>query len=357
MVTDPPHSGLPPGTTTSALSRAPLCRGLSKCSTSNAMRLLRSRVGSNPFLALYRGTDQVAPLGPRTVVVAHVVIAQEVGEHEPGVRGALPDPAVRYYVLPPAEAGLGLVDPPQLVGALEGPVFPDSPRPRHVRGPGNVPAPQSPLLRIIWHVQQLAAVLARTPHVHERPADIQVLLHVLPEGPDLRVIPLRHRVIGPGEGRHLLGHLAALGLPLDPSPVHDLDVVMAEEAEDPEGVGGPPVVPVPVEDDRGFWGDALLGHQVRKVIRVEVVAHEGVVEILDPVNLYGVRDVGYVVEEHVLVRLHNTKVVGIIQVIRHPLGADQGVWVRVALILYLLLGHVFSFQFPITQAHILTQIR
>src|ERR671910_318792 len=124
MVTEPPHSGLPPGTTTSALSRAPLCRGLSKCSTSNAMRLLRSRVGSNTSLALYRGAHQVAPLGPRTVIVAHVVVTEEVGEHKPGVRGALPNPAVRYYVLPRAEAGLALVDPTQLVGALEGPVFP-----------------------------------------------------------------------------------------------------------------------------------------------------------------------------------------------------------------------------------------
>src|ERR687890_740581 len=75
--------------------------------------------------------------------------------------------------------------------------------------------------------------------------------------------------VGTGERRHVLGHLAALGLPLDPSAVHDLDVVVAEETEDPEGVGGPPVVPVPVEDDRGIGGDALLGHQVREVLGVE----------------------------------------------------------------------------------------
>src|SRR5215207_2546969 len=150
-------------------------------------------------LALYRGADQVAPLGPRTVVVAHLVVTEEVGEHKPGVRGALPDPAVRYYVLPPAKAGLALVDPTQLVGALEGPVFPDGPRPRHVRGPGNVPAPQSALLRIVGHVQELPTVLARAPHVHQRPAGIQVLLHVLFEGPYLLVVPFWGRVVGPGE--------------------------------------------------------------------------------------------------------------------------------------------------------------
>src|SRR5215208_14736 len=321
------------------------------------MRLLRSRVGSNISLALYGGTDQVAPLGPRTVVVAHGVVAEEVGEHEPGVGGALPDPAVGYYVLVLAEAGLTLVDLAQLVGALEGPIFPDRPRPRHVRGPGNVPAPEGPLLGIVGHVEELPRVLARAPHVDERPALLQVLLDILPESPDLRVVPLRYRIIGPREGRHFLRHLAALGLPLDPSAVHDLDVVVAEEPEDPEGVRGPPVVPVPVEDDRGVWGDALLRHQVREVLGVEVVAHEGVVEVLDPVYLDGVRDVAYVVEEHVLVRLHYTEVVGIIQVLRHPLRADQGVRVRVALVLYLLLGHAFSFRSPIKQAHILTHIR
>src|SRR5919112_2628947 len=356
MVTEPPHSGLPPGTTTSALSRAPLWRGLSKCSTSNAMRLLRSRA-VNPSLALYGGADQVAPLGPRAVVVAHVVVAEEVGENEPGVRGALPDPEVRYYVFPPAEAGLALVDAAQLVGALEGPVLPDGPRPRHVRGSGNVPAPEGALLGVVGHVQQLALVLAGAPHVNERPAGLQVLLHVLLEGPYPRVVPLRHGILGPSKGRHVLGHLAALGLPLDPSAVHDLDVVVAEETEHPEGVGGPPVVPVPVEDDRGVGAYALLGHQVREVLGVKVVAHQGVVEVLDPVYLHGVRDVAYVVEEHVLVRLHDAKVLGIVQIIRHPLGADQGVGVRVALVLYLLLGHVFSLLSPITRAHILTQLR
>src|SRR5829696_639653 len=142
------------------------------------MRHLRSRA-ADPSLALYRGADQVAPLGPRTVVVAHLSGPEEGGEHEPGVRRTLPDPAVGYYVIPPAEAGLALVDPTQLVGALEGAIFPDGPRPRHVRGPRNVPSPEGALLWIVGHVQQLAPVLAGAPHVHERPASIKVLLHVL----------------------------------------------------------------------------------------------------------------------------------------------------------------------------------
>src|SRR5215203_2976761 len=105
MVTDPPHSGLPPGIATSTTSRVPLCRGLSKCSRSKAMRLLRSRAptgfGSNLVLALNRGAHQVAPLGPRTVVVTHVVVAEQVGKHEPGVGGPLAYSAVGYDIVFP----------------------------------------------------------------------------------------------------------------------------------------------------------------------------------------------------------------------------------------------------------------
>src|SRR5829696_673945 len=189
---DPPQSGLPPGMTTSASSSVPLWRGRSKCSTSRAMRLLRSKP-----LTLYGGAYQVAPLGPRAVVVAHSVVAEQVGEHEPGVGGPLADPAVGYYVLSPAQAGLALVDLTQLVGALEGPVLPDGPSPRHVRGPGNVPAPQSALLGIVGHVEKLSPVLAGAPHVNERPARLEVPLDVFPEGPDLLVVPLWGRVVGP----------------------------------------------------------------------------------------------------------------------------------------------------------------
>ena len=43
---------------------------------------------------LDRHGHHVAPLGPRAVVVAHVVDAEQLVQHEPGVRRALADPAV-----------------------------------------------------------------------------------------------------------------------------------------------------------------------------------------------------------------------------------------------------------------------
>src|SRR5207248_9938654 len=43
---------------------------------------------------LDRDVHHVAPLGPRPVVVLHVVVPEQLVQHEPGMGRALPDPAV-----------------------------------------------------------------------------------------------------------------------------------------------------------------------------------------------------------------------------------------------------------------------
>src|SRR2546421_9421850 len=45
-------------------------------------------------LFLDRGSDCAAPFGPGAVVVAHVGIAEQLAQHEPGVSRALADAAV-----------------------------------------------------------------------------------------------------------------------------------------------------------------------------------------------------------------------------------------------------------------------
>ena len=78
------------------------------------------------------------------------------------------------------------------------------------------------------------------------------------------------------------------------------------------------------------------------MLRVEVVTHQGIVQVLDPVYLHGVRDVAYIIEEHVLVRFDYAYVLRVVQVLRDPLGTDEGVRVRITFLLYLLLCHEFS---------------
>src|SRR5215204_4612365 len=248
-----------------------LWRGLLACSTRSAAPFFL-RSGSLLFaskpLSLYGSPHQVTPLGPGAVVVTHALITEEVIQDEPRVGRALSYPAIGYDVVPLAEADLFLVDLLQLIGALEGPILPHGPRPWHVRGTGDMPSPEGALLRVVGHVEQLSPVLAGAPHVDQLTPGLQVPVHVLLERPYPGVVPLGNGVLGPGKRRHLLGHLAALRLPLYPSPVHDPHVVVAEEPEHPEGVGRPPVVLVPVEDNRGVRRDAQPRHQVGEVIRV-----------------------------------------------------------------------------------------
>src|SRR5215210_4726024 len=319
-----------------------LWRGFLACATRSAAPLfLRSGsllLVSKP-LSLYGSPHQVTPLGPGAVVVTHALITEEVIQDEPRVGRALSYPAIGYDVVPLAEADLSLVDPLQLIGALEGPILPHGPRPRHVSGPWDVPSPESTLLWVVRHVKELAPVLTGTPHVDHLSPGLQVPLHVLPERPYPGVVSLRNRIVSPGKGWHILGHFAPLRFPFYPSTVHNLHVVVAKKPEHPEGVGRPPVVLVTVEDDRRIGGDAQLCHEVGEVLRVQVITHKRIVEVLDPVYLHRVGYVAYVIEEHVLVRFDYAYVLRVVQMLCDPLGADEGVRVRVTFLLYLLLRH------------------
>jgi hypothetical protein len=92
---------------------------------------------------------------------------------------------------------------------------------------------------------------------------------------------------------------------LDAAAVEQPHVGVAEQGEHPQRVGGPPVVPVPVDDDRGVAADATLGHDLGEAGAVDVVAGDRVVELGVPVDLHRAGDVPGVVEQDVLVRLHH----------------------------------------------------
>src|SRR6185437_11085119 len=79
---------------------------------------------------LNRHVDQVAPLGPRAVVVLHVVLAEQLVQHEPRVRRALADAAVGDDVVA-VEDALARVELAQIVRVLEGSVLLHRLGPRH----------------------------------------------------------------------------------------------------------------------------------------------------------------------------------------------------------------------------------
>src|SRR5437868_7594752 len=60
-------------------------------------RIFLSRAcGGSRFYRRIRdwSTDQIAPFGPRTVVIAHIFEPEQILQHEPGVRTALANAAI-----------------------------------------------------------------------------------------------------------------------------------------------------------------------------------------------------------------------------------------------------------------------
>ena len=203
---------------------------------------------------------------------------------------------------------------------LERGVLGGGPRPGDALGAGDVAAAQRALLRVVGHVQQLAAVLAGRAHVDHRLPEVRQDLVL--ERADARVVAGDIRVVG-GRGLGRVGaDRAALGDPLGPAAVHQAHVRVAEQRAHPQRVRRPPVVLVAVEHQRGVPADALLGHQPGEARPVHVVAGDRVVEFGMPVELDRAGDVAGLVEQHVLVGFGHHQA-GVVEVLRDPLGGDD----------------------------------
>ena len=248
----------------------PLLRRRRRAKSSTSSASGAGSVTPIPVLAPFRALGDrhphgVAPLGPGAVVVADVAEAEQVGEHEPGVAGALADAAVGDDVVVGREALLGEVDGLELGARLERAVLGGRPRPRHAGRAGDVAAAQRAFLRVVGHVQQLAGVLAGRADVDQRLAAAGARARPSRKARIVRVVALDDRVLVARLrlGR-LGGQLAALGLPLGPAAVEDPHVGWPNREKTQKRVGGPPVVLVAVEDDRGVVADAALAAASRR---------------------------------------------------------------------------------------------
>src|SRR3954471_3761228 len=161
---------------------------------------------------LDRHVDEVAPLRPRAVVVAHVVLAEQLVQDEPRVRRALADAAVGDDRLATQDA-LAAIEVAQLVGRLERAVLLDRLRPRDRLRARDVPGALGALLLVAGHRDELAGELLRRADVDEHLAVAERAQDLVALGADLVVARLggerRRRV-----ARRVGGRLAALGDPL-----------------------------------------------------------------------------------------------------------------------------------------------
>jgi len=97
---------------------------------------------------------------------------------------------------------------------------------------------QRAFLWIAFHVEELPAVFARAAHVDQRKSGLGVLQHIISEGTDLVIRPVRRTVGSDGHGRHILRQWPSFLFPLEPAAVHDCRFRVTEELEDPERVAG-----------------------------------------------------------------------------------------------------------------------
>src|SRR5439155_15900897 len=199
--------------------------------------------------------DQASPLGPGAVVVADLVMAEQVAQHEPGVGAPLADAAVRDDLTASGQA-LSLVDRPKLVGVLEASVFGDGRGPRNVLRAGDVTTALRALLWKILRREQLARVLLRGADVDDLRATIRhALEHQVPQGAHRRVRRLRP-IVAPRERWRRVRQGSTLCDPLRASTVHEAHVLVAVVLEEPEEPCREPIVVVAIDRDGRIRGRA-----------------------------------------------------------------------------------------------------
>src|SRR6185503_9646174 len=158
--------------------------------------------------------DGIPPLGPAAVVISDAIVAEEVGENEPGMGGTLADAAVGDYVVAFLEALLSFVDCAQRAGFLEASIQVRGACPGHTASSLDVPSTQRPLLGIVRHMRALARVFLRRANVDQWLAGVGVLAHFPEESADLLVVASGSLVVGGRQLRHIGGKWTMLLLPL-----------------------------------------------------------------------------------------------------------------------------------------------
>jgi hypothetical protein len=149
-----------------------------------------------------------------------------------------------------------------------------------------------------------------------------VVQYLLPEGPDPLIVPFAYRDIALAVLGLVGGQGSALVHPPQAAAIHHLHIANPEQLKDPQRIGGPPVVLVAIEDDRGVLVDPLRAKQALEPIPIDVVADQLVIKIVGPVDLDCAGDVTGVVEQKVFVGLHQSDL-GILEMLGHPIGRDE----------------------------------
>src|SRR6266550_7310064 len=173
---------------------------------------------------LNRSANCVAPLRPATVVVPHAIVAEEIGEHEPGMGGSLANAAVRDDVVAFLETLFLFVDGAQRSRVLEASIRIRGARPGNTARSLDVAAPQGSFLRVIGHVGALSGVFFGRTYVDKRLTRRRVLANLLEESANLFIRTFRRLVAAFRKARDLCIEGTPFLLPLDAPAVQKLRI-------------------------------------------------------------------------------------------------------------------------------------
>ena len=110
--------------------------------------------------------------------------------------------------------------------------------------------------------------------------------------------------------------------------INELQLLVAEERENPQGVGGPPVRLVTVENDGGVRRDAVAAAELGEFLGAHIVAHHLIVQVTAPVDMYCPGDMARIIKEHVFIALHDADV-RVVQVSGKPFRIHEHVGIGV----------------------------
>src|SRR5712664_1557335 len=267
------------------------------------------------------GADEVAPFGPRAVVVAHVVVAEQILQNEPGMRAAFPDAAILDDFIGAGDA-LGLIELLKILEGFEGAVLVGGLRPRDIRGFRDV----SWALGGFGHSRRsndLAGELVDGTNIHELAGfaavhDGKNIVFVGAKG----FIEAGDAIGGRGDVDGILGQRALLFEPFLAAAVDEPDVLVAVIFQLPKGVSGEPIVVVAVEKNGGVIGNAGSAEKLLKRGLVDQIAADVVLELGLPVPADSAGDVALIVGGGVHVDFDEAEIGGV-QVLSDPIRGNE----------------------------------
>lgn len=166
--------------------------------------------------------------------------------------GAFADAAVGDDIITWLETRFLFVNAAKFICRLEGGVIVDRHFPRNAGCAWNMASTEDALLGVFRHVGEFTAEFSRRADIDQWLSILAVGEGLIKEGPDFGIQTLWDRGVGAlGKMRNSPGEVPALGDPFFAPAIHDLDLGMAEKAKGPQGIAGPPVRFVAVENNSG----------------------------------------------------------------------------------------------------------